>query len=279
MATQSISININLNALRGELQRSLQRTIFLVAAGLQRVEHVDSKLLTLPTGGIDITIDPSLELSKAEVQQEYTEWILANGFRDAIESTSMFLESAHRVLSFWALAAKQQEGIEITGEHWNQVVITEPQKFNRLGLPDKLSHIREKHQVPLEASLESQVLSINTARNCLVHRNGLVSERDINLNDSLEVKWSRLQLVLQNEDGEKEVVLGEVVEKESKVMIRYIQESKLFSLGDSIKFSAKEFAEISGCLYFFGESLVIKMNEYGIQEGLLPEEAKSLENA
>lgn len=57
MPDLAINININLNALRGELQRSLQRTIYLVSAGLQSKEKIDIDHLQLPTNSITMIFD------------------------------------------------------------------------------------------------------------------------------------------------------------------------------------------------------------------------------
>jgi hypothetical protein len=118
-------------------------------------------------------------------------------------------------------------------------------KFHHLGFPDKLEHIKGAHNIELNDKFAEQLLSINAARNCLVHRRGIVSDPDITGNNQLQVKWTRLQLVLTNEDGEKELVFGELVEKESWVGMRSIGEMKAFNLGDAIDFSAKEFSDVT----------------------------------
>ncbi len=99
MATQSITVNVNLNGLRGELQRSLQRIICLVATGLEAKSDVYPNEITLPTN-IKSSFG-GLYLKKENFHGQYTEWVLSNGFRDAIESVVGFLESANRVLSIW----------------------------------------------------------------------------------------------------------------------------------------------------------------------------------
>ncbi|MDD3447630.1 MAG: hypothetical protein PHF72_01200 [Gammaproteobacteria bacterium] len=203
MATQTISVNINLNGLRGELQNSIQKVICLIAAGLNAVIEVEPDELMLPAT-IKSTFG-KLGLSKEQFNSEYSEWILSNGFRDAIESVSSFLESAHRVLSIWELIEKQQNGTPISGEDWNSVFLDAGNKFHRLGLPDKLDHIENAHGIEVGESYKEQVMSINVARNCFVHRKGVVSDRDVNGDGRLMVKWSRLRTFLQNEDHRKGV--------------------------------------------------------------------------
>ena len=114
MATQSINVNINLNGLRGELQRSLQKVICLVATGLEAKSDIEPNEIKLPTN-IKSSFSGAA-IKKQEFHAQYTEWVLSNGLRDAIESVGGFLESSHRVLSIWELIEKQNSGTTITGD-------------------------------------------------------------------------------------------------------------------------------------------------------------------
>ena len=272
MSTHAINVTVNLNALRGELQRSLQKTIYLVAAGLQTKEHISANQLQLPTASISIEFNSGLNWDHDKAQEEYSKWVLSNGFRDAIENVSAFLESAHRVLSFWELAGKQKDGTDITGADWNDVIVNAGRKFHVLGLPHKLEHIKKQHAILFDETLGSHVLSINQARNCLVHRVGIVSDRDLTTDNALEVQWRRMVFVVQNKDGEKELVMGEVVEKGSGLAMRHEDKTKSFALGSRIEFTVQEFSDISWCLFLFANELVLKVSDYGVKKGFVTEE-------
>lgn len=223
-----------------------------------------------------MTYAPNLKYTSDEIKQQYRAWIVVNGFRDSIENVSAFLESAHQVLSLWKLRGDHNERFEIKASYWDEVVVNGVKQFHRLGFPDKLEHIRQEHDIALNDKFISQLISINVARNCLVHRHGIVSARDTTANNKLEVNWTKLQLVLKNEDGEKEYVLGEVAEKDSWIGIRSMNETKSFELGTSIEFSAKEFSDITWTSFLFGEDLVSKLNAYGLQRGFV---APAVDNA
>ena len=267
MPTQTINVNINLNGLRGELQRSLQEIICLVATGIEAKIDVEPNEIVLPTN-IKSSFG-NLGLDKDEFHERYSEWILSNGFRDAIESISKFLESAHRVLSIWEIIEKQNSGATISSEEWNQIFLDGGNKFHRLGLPDKLDHISNIDGIEIKDSYKEQILSINIARNCYVHRNGIVSDRDLNDEDILNVKWSRLHTFLQNEDGEQELVVGEVIEKESTVCVRVDENEKAFSLGEQLSFTVDEMSEILWCLFLFGNDLVMNVSKFGEEKGFI----------
>jgi hypothetical protein len=269
MADYMINISINLNGLRGELQRSLQRTVYLVSAGLQTKDRIDPDHLRLPTNSITMIFDGGLKWDAQTAEGQYSEWILSNGFRDLIEYFNTFFESAHRVLASWELATRQKDGIKITGSDWNRIIISGGKSFHRLGLPDKFSHVEGNHHIPIDAKLREQILSINAARNCLVHRNGVVTEQDLNATSALEVKWTSLVVIVKSEDGEKDLVLGEVVEKDSVIAIRNKESVKTFSLGKRVLFTAREFANIAWGLFLFGNDLVQKISDFGVRNGFL----------
>lgn len=269
MAKQTIKVSINLDGLRAELQRSLQKSIYLVSAGLQTKDKITPELLQLPTNIINVAYANSLNWNTEEAQEQYSEWVLSNGFRDLIESVNIFLESAHRVLSFFELEIKRKEGVVLKGTDWNEIINTGEKKFHRLGLPLKLKHIREKHGISFDRKFGEQLISINTARNCFVHRNGVIAECDLNTNTALEVKWTGMSMILQNEDGEKELIIGEIVEKDSVLVMRNQEEIKSFTLGQRISFSAKEYASMSWCLFLFGNNLVQAISNFGAENGIL----------
>jgi hypothetical protein len=275
MAEQSITFNINLDALRGELQRSLQEVIYLVSAGLQTKDQITPEILQLPTNSIKMKFDSGLNWSSEKAQEQYSEWVLSNGFRDTIENLGAFLESAHGVLSFWELVGRQEDGTDITGADWNEVIVDGKRRFNRLGLPDKLEHIKNQHAILFDETLGSHVLSINMARNCLVHRDGIVSDRDITTDNALEVQWRRMVFLVKNEDGEKELFMGEVIEAGSEIGFRQEDKTKSFVLGSKIEFTVQEFSDICWCLFLFGDELVHKISDYGVEKEFITERTNS----
>lgn len=264
-----ISINVNLNGLRGELLRALQRATYLVACGLGSGEVITEEMFALPDVAFQMRYTSHINWSEEDAKKEFTEWVLLNGFREVTESIGVFLESAHRVLSLWSIAGKQQEGLQITGADWHEIMQGGEKRFHRLGLPDKLEHLEKEHGIKLTQAEEARLLSVNAARNCLVHRNGVVSERDVTSGDELVIQWIRMAVLAQDEDGEKELVLGSMVEKDTVVAIRNTEVEKKFRLRERISFSVKEFSEISWSVFLVGERVVSLIQEYGLAKGFI----------
>lgn len=269
--TETIRVNINLDSLLGELQRSLQRVICLTGAGIQNIDIIDSKRLYIPTEGIQYSYVKNMNWDDKTAKEEYLQWVLTNSFRDSIESLNMFLESTHRVLSFWYLSEKQISGIQLTSTDLYRVENEDAKKFHKLGLPGKIEHLNKEHPVIFDDRLTNHIVSINKARNCFVHRNGIVSQTDLTDEKSLTISYRRTAMFLKNEDGIADVVRGMFAEKDSVIFVRNQDEKISFELGSRIQFHQKELTEIIWCLFLFGSDAVQKMNTYGIKKGLIAE--------
>jgi len=266
--TQNIRIQVNLDAPKGELQRAIQRTIYLVSGALNSTTQIEEGHLKLPEIELETNFDSSLKWSPDEVSRNLKEWVLRNGFRDAVEFLSAFLESIHSVYTFWSLVQKQNGGQILTGLDWQYATESEPKKFHRLGFPDKLDHLRDSHGVNVDPAVLKNILSANSARNCLVHRNGIVSEKDAN-SGQLVVSWRRMKVIAIDEDGEHELKTGIVYEKATTIALKFVEESKSFDLGDSISFSPQEFQNIAWALFLFGNDLTATLSEWGQANGFV----------
>jgi hypothetical protein len=267
--TIQLQIKVNLDALLGELQHALQYSIHLVSIALRSEIPSEPEKLCLPTDGISTIFDSRLQWSHEEAGQHFHTWALSNGLRDAIEGVSSFIESAHQVLSAWAFVERQNGDTLLRYSDWETSM--DGKAFHRFGLPDKLTHIQQEHGIDLDKDLQRHVLSVNTARNCLVHRRGIVSERDLNSQSDkkLTVEWRKLYTFLEDEDGEHEIVIGQPTKKESWLCVKMLDGKKIFSLGDQLKFTTQEFADITWGLFAFGSDLVQKMSAAGLTKGFL----------
>ena len=145
---------------------------------------------------------------------------------------------------------------------------SDPKKFHRLGFPDKLNHLRDLHGITVESQMMRHILSANTARNCLVHRNGLVTEKDSE-NGRLLVSWRKLKFVLVDEDGERDLLIGVVNEKEAKIVLKIIDEEKIFNIGDSISFSPQEFQYIAWSMFVFSNGIMESLIKWEQTNGFI----------
>ena len=252
---QNINCEINLDAPKGELQRAIQRIIYLVSGALNSTSQIEDTQLKLPEIDIEVNFDSSLECSPKELSTQLKNWILQNGFRDGVESLSTFLESIHNTCSALSMIQKQNSEQVLTDKNWENLMGADRKKFHKLGFPDKLDHLRDLHGITVDSRMRRHILSANTARNCLVHRNGILTEKDSE-NGCLLVSWRRVKFLLVDEDGERDLLIGVVNEKEAKVVLTTIDEEKIFNIGDSISFSPQEFQYIASSMFLFSNELM-----------------------
>ncbi len=98
------------------------------------------------------------------------------------------------------------------------------------------------------------------------------------ITDGVKVEWRKLRVFLQDEDGERDIVVGDVTKKEAWVCIQGVDHEKVFALGQRISFSAQEFADITWGLFVFGSDLVRRIGEVGIAKGLVKPAAVAAES-
>jgi hypothetical protein len=128
----------------------------------------------------------------------------------------------------------------INGEDWNRIWTAEREAFDRKAFPDKIKWLREKCGATFQ--FEEHVLTLNQARNCLVHRLGLVSQRDTKEHELFTIKWHALRIVIiDSVTGEETFVpQSEPTKNESTVNLRIGPVEKQFRIGERIRLSPEE---------------------------------------
>jgi len=256
------NMTINLAAVVGQLQRSLQHSFDRVSLGLLAADKMTSEELTLQGSWQQLSLTGK-ELRTADtIKEDFNNWILANGFRDCTEAIGAYLEEVRNVCTVLSFSGK------MTGEDWNDNIVQGAKKFHRLGLPDKINDLKDQHDPVLVTGYVDDILSINTARNCLVHRNGIVSGRDVNSPDGMLVQWRKMEIVVEGRAGRRAVVPPASLEKGELVTMQLVNTNKIFKLGEMVVFSAQEFSDVCLTLFFWGKNLVSLVEDYARKKGV-----------
>lgn len=296
-------LRVNLAGLSGGLHRKLQGLMNFVALGLKALERTTDEALTLPDVELPHQLSSAPELWDSErLRKEFGRWILAAGVRDAVEAFSSVLESTREILAAWSISL---EGERISADLWNTRLVDEGQSFHSKGLPHKLDFLRKKYAVALPPTKEEYLLSINRARNCLVHRNGIVALQDINAGPSeireairshrtasptepwtneqirtalqnagiepfLEVKWLRLKLFVER-DGKRSYLDMRAAPHDvgGGVLGLEVQlAERKFGLSEAVVFDANEFSEIAWTLSKCAHNLTEAVERRGRELGV-----------
>ncbi len=254
----------------------------MVAFGLQAAERFDTPRLVMPNTRLVMQLSSDAAAwDVTEVRKAFANWTIACGLRELIEEFSEALALAREFLAAWALGSG-----EIRGEDWNHRMVDEGRRFHRLGLPDKLDFFRREYQVELPADKEADLFSINRARNCLVHRQGIVGLQDIAVTkeefgaalenrrrrfpeekwtnghviaalgdagrpSALEVTWLQMEAFVAKDGEEKVIDPSEEVTKieaGATVGLRMVRARRAFEFGSLVRFDANAFSHIAYAL-------------------------------
>jgi hypothetical protein len=161
-----------------------------------------------------------------------------------------FLEECRTIAALYRLHGN------CTGADWNKATIEDKKKFHELGLPAKIERLRKEFGVA--SKFEDHVLSLNRARNCLVHRLGIVSPKDVSAKGVLVVTWHALNLVAIDTATKRETVLGEPtrLESESTIAARFGPYRREFQVGNRISFTRDEHKHTMLTFYMFALKIV-----------------------
>ena len=256
-STPILRVGIDLSVLLGNLRAAIQHIIDVVAYGLSR-ENDRPPPLGIPGAFMSYGTAGNLRLSGAQLDSEYRTWLVGAGLRDAVETVSAFLEEVRRAAAAARFAVGSQP---IDTDEWNKIFGPQESKFHRLGLPDKLDELRRFGAELVPNSAES-LLQVNQLRNCLVHRRGIVTERDLNQATALEVSWHHFVVGIEQGDEFTPLRESHLVREGEQIVMKTTSTTREFVLGERVILSAQEFGELCYSLSLFGQEVVKGFETY-----------------
>ena len=246
----AINITVNLPALLGQLQVALQRLSDLVAVGLAGAAKVEENDYREPTSFASLEIASDHRMTLDMARDEFQTWCLKNSFTEAIDLVGVFLEECRTIAAVYRLPGS------CSGGEFNKAFVHDKKKFHEQGFPAKIEHLRK--QFGVLSKFEEHVLSLNRARNCLVHRLGTVSAKDADASGRLTVTWHSLNLIVVDNTTQRETVLSAptAIESESTLTARIGPHRRQFAIGDKIQFNQDEHKHTVLTFYVFALEIV-----------------------
>lgn len=257
-----MEININPKTVQAQLQKVLKECSDSITLGLQAIENMDA-VPTKPE--IKITDEkfdvnkPHPEFSEFRIgkpemnfdtqKDNFKKWIFKKGFEDLIKGINLALIDAYFYISILKLNGNTYSITDLEKE----IVKLRKNALDQQSLPQLLQKINLNESL----QFESKILSINKVRNCLVHRNGIVTaEKDINdkLNNVLRLEYLNLELVNVDADGKETL---ERINTGIGVMIK--AKEKKFQIGEEITINYSEFKSLLFTAMHFGIDLESKL--------------------
>lgn len=259
----------------GTLQRNLQHFYDMSALALGLLNIKDDVEMVLPETQFGLRLTINEEKPVADVRQELAVWIIRSGLRESIEMVSGFLEDIRQQCS---LVPILKQGRTTCGD-FEKAYETESKQFHELGFPKKIrghsKSIFERFTICSSKELEDAVISINTARNCLVHGGGRVRQKDLSEDNQLIVTWFTSELFVSGVSGRRKLEMPNAHFEADEMLGFEIKPGgeKRFSKGEPVVFTVHEFNEICITLYMFSREITLATEKYFQIHDLLKNES------
>lgn len=243
-------LKVNLDGPVGQFMTGLQHLLDLILFTFAGAELVENERYDNYSRFLSFHPAQNNRLDFQQVKNEYEKWLIRNFLGDAISYAGAFLEECKTICAIYDLGTQQ-----ILREQYNKIVTEEKDRFSKLGLPGKLTLLKDEYGVFSE--FESNILELNKLRNCIVHRLGIVSKRDVNEGDQLVVHLRALEFFAKNPETEEEIEINKETHVEAGwlVVAKWKEECKSFKLGESVSLSYQEMIQAINTFYLFASSM------------------------
>jgi len=255
--TEKIEIKIELSDISNKCLLKIKETTECVSRIYQAIDKLEIDIhKPLPSDELPILIDDNNPIPSVKKQKEATiNWALKKGFEDFIGGLTLSFKETYKFLKIYSLSnepkyTKTRQEIESELDKIN----IEIEKFH---IPNFIQNIEKLLGKPLP--LREEIESINKIRNCLVHRHGIVSGKDVKYSDdeSLRLKWISIQsYTIIN--GEKHIITYEMRKKGItlyNLSHEFISNEKVFKVGEKISLNINEFNGVAATCSQFANSL------------------------
>ena len=233
-----------------------------VGACLRAIEHDDMSIPTI--GDTSAYKFEGLDLSADEYRELTQHWLLTKGFQDLTRGVRETLEEAY----FYLEMIKTKPG----RTNWNQVEATmarHKKSAQRLNFPQLIQRVNSGLREPM--AFDGPFLSMQKLRNCLEHRGGIVGQSDVDegtlwltvaiprlkffyLLDGLEVEFEMGKPIQSNE-----TVGADGKQPEVQIFLKQEVRTKAFGLGEKIRLTDVEFAEVAFACQMFADDVAKKL--------------------
>lgn len=227
----------------------MRTTCEIVAISLAAPENTDiENPPDIPGALHQWEFDGPLE-SKEQIKAAYANWLLNKGFQDIARGVRESLEGAFLYIGlFKTFPGKTTKGkIEAIRK-----------RANKMNFSTLLASINKELKDGL--SFEEEFLSLQKVRNCLEHRDGIVTADDVNhQNKLLRLILPRLRIFSEKDGDEIELKPNMRVEKGQLIEIKRVSRERIYKIGERIVFDAAEFHEIASACWFLSNDIAEKL--------------------
>jgi hypothetical protein len=256
MERQQVEIKLNIDGVTNPLFALLNECQNVILFGFRVIDNIGTfpeqtaeEINTIP---IQIGDRPK---SLDDQKKRFRTWLLKKGFEDFAKGIKLAFIEAY---CFGTIVKKRDEIKDL------KRFLTEIEYLRKTAIEQSLPGLLTKVRPLLVKTLEyeEQISTINNARNCLIHANGLVTDRHANdrENNRLVIKGNRFLYYFEKNGERYPMKLGQPGPENAPLMMSAEKFELYFNIGQQIEINLKDFNDfINTCLYFaldLKESLV-----------------------
>ncbi|NOJ47828.1 hypothetical protein [Bradyrhizobium archetypum] len=189
------------------------------------------------------------DLSTADRRALHENWILARAFQELVRGVRASLEEAYffiELLAAGTMTAPSSGTLE-------EILAPFRKKAADLRFPPLLAHVNSRLDRPLEFS--DAYRSMQAARNCLEHRDGIVGKSDAGPNGIMNLQFPALKGFFQRDGQGVEIYQGIAVDAGTEIEVRVVVRSREFKIGERLTITAADFDEIAFACFQFAAQL------------------------
>lgn len=187
------------------------------------------------------------ELNAEERRQRHESWILSKAFQDLMRGVRASLEEAYFFIRLMDLGSFRAE----ISSTLDEILRPFREEAANMKFPPLLDAVNARLDKPLVFGQAYQ--SLQDARNCLEHRNGIVGQRDAKSDGKLILQFPRMLLFVER-DGQRIEILRGHISKGEMLKLKMQLRKREYEIGQRLEISAGDFEEIAfACWHFAGE--------------------------
>lgn len=265
MPSDPLNVHIDLAALQGNFFRRLQHQLDVTKVLQVGCESVTAEQVAEQKEFGAFVPANGAQLKHEDARAEAQDWLLRGFLRDAIEVTGLFLDECLQVCEVFPLAAKGTAKAADVQRVFNDL----PRTNHKLHFPQKLEKL--ERQFGVTTRFNANVLSLNKARTCVVHRLGLVSSLDVDDTGTLKITFQHAKFVARGQETGQELVIdrpGIVTTEDSMLELHFVDSERQFQVGDRVSLQAHELYDTIITLWRFGLTAAQALEAYGRALGI-----------
>jgi histidyl-tRNA synthetase len=242
-----LTLTLHPNAVVAPALRAVQQSVDMVSFSMQSLESADlSKPPEYDSSRFQMKFAGD-ESGPEERKTRYANWILSKGFQDLARGVRGMLEEAYFYIK---ISSSFKSKTKITWDAFQKQIAEYRKEAEDAKFPELMDAVNEGLSSPLH--FETEFRSLQKVRNCLEHRDGLVSERDVDpQTNSLKLSLPHLRMYGEKDGIQIEIGKGSHVEKDTFIVLKNEIEEREFKLGERVTFRPEEFHDIGfGCWVF-----------------------------